>query len=387
MDQDDREDELGGWLRGHELSVDVVAALAVLAVCLGWGVRVGSGQMYALVSIALVLPLALRRRHPAVCLAAVVTVAFLQWVTSREALASFPAHVAVPIAVHAAAAHGSTAVGRTALVAGLVGAVLGGTTWPRPDAAPSEHLLVGGFLAATVVAAWTAGALHRARSLRTTALADRARMLEVERAQRDHIAVLGERRRVARDMHDVVAHALAGVIAQADGARYAGTGHPGALAEIAAHARRALADIRRIVGVLRDDGDVAHAPHPGIADLPFLVETVRSAGPDVRLDVDPRIGDSDPGLSVTVYRIVQEGLTNVVRHARAERVEVTVERRPGALRVEVRDDGPTPLPTGEHTGHGLLGMRERVAAHHGHVALTDLPGGGHLLRAEIPVPS
>ena len=189
--------------------------------CVSFGLFVDAGDGYSLLSVLLVGPLAMRRRRPVVCLVAVSVVALVQWLTVRDGIGAMPADIAVPVAVHAAAAYGPLLAGRFGLVAGLGGAVLGGVAWPQLPVPVSAHVLTGSFLASTVVAAWAIGALQRVRRRQVDTLAERARLLEVEREQRDRIMVLAERTRIAREMHDIVAHSLAGVIAQADGGRYA----------------------------------------------------------------------------------------------------------------------------------------------------------------------
>ncbi len=299
-----------------------------------------------MLAVLLLAPLAVRRRWPAACLVAVAGVALVQWLAVRRT----SRHI-------------------------------------RPT---SPHVLVGAFLASTVVAEWTIGVLQRVRMQQEAGVAERARLLEVEREQRDLLAVQGERRRIARDMHDVVAHALAGVIAQADGARYSGSPEVGAVAldAIGRHARQALTETRRVLGVLRDDaGDPSGAPQPGIADLAALVDDVRALGLDVRFECTVPADELDPGLSVTVYRIVQQGLTNVLKHAGPTLAEVVVTGAARSVVVEVRDEGPVagapvrPVPG----GYGLLGMRERAAAYGGTISSEPL-AGGHVLRAQLPVP-
>jgi signal transduction histidine kinase len=210
--------------------------------------------------------------------------------------------------------------------------------------------------------------------------------------------VLAERTRIAREMHDVVAHSLAVVIAQADGGLYAGTPEAGttALTAIGDHARRALSETRRVLGVLRDGtapsgpsspGGLG-APQPGVDDLPGLVERIRTGGlkVDLKLDLPPG-GSIEPGLSLVAYRIVQEGLTNVMKHAGTGAcTEVVVRWGRRLLEIEVLDDGCGPSSLRPGSGYGVLGMRERVSAYGGTVTLAPRPGGGAALRARVPVP-
>ncbi|MET7280390.1 histidine kinase [Kribbella sp. NPDC005582] len=411
------------WMRSHVLTVDVILAAALLAAATVFGLVVHASGPYFVFSCLLLIPLAVRRRRPVWCLVVIAVAALAQWLSVRGTVGAVPADVAVPLAVHAAAAYGPRWARLVGLLAGLVGAVLGGVEWPRLRDSLVSHLVVGGFLASTVIAAWAVGTMQRVRRS------------QVE-AQRE-LAVLAERARIAREMHDVVAHSLAVVIAQADGGRYAarsvmGAGGGGvgaasgvvggdgdgavvpvvggdgdgavvpvvggdgdgavvpaaangvaaavlALETIGAHARQALGDTRRILGVLRDNPELPVEPAAGLADLPPLVSRVPGATLSVEVD------EVEPGVGLAAYRIVQEGLTNVMKHAGPDaRAEVTVRSTPGGLEVLVADDG---LGPGDGQGFGLLGMRERVAAYGGSVQLTERRAGGTLLRAIIPVAS
>ncbi|GAB3711368.1 hypothetical protein GCM10027598_17430 [Amycolatopsis oliviviridis] len=233
-------ERLDSWLRGHGSLVDALIALLLAASCVLFGLFVLAEAAYFLFSLLLSLPLALRRSHPAVCAALVLGAAGVQWLAIRDDVGALPADLAVPLAVHAAAAYGPRPAGGAALGAGLAGSVLGGLSWPMLPSSATAHLLVGAFLASTVVAAWATGTLRRVRLS--------------HRAQEARLAVLAERARIAHEMHDIVAHSLAVVIAQADGGRYATSPEAGrsALVTIAECARQALSDLRRVLGVLRD---------------------------------------------------------------------------------------------------------------------------------------
>ncbi|MFD9959320.1 sensor histidine kinase [Amycolatopsis sp. NPDC058986] len=385
-------ERVDSWMRGHVLSADAVAALVLAGSSVLLGLQIGAESGYFVLSLLLTVPLALRRRAPVLCAALVSAAAFAQWLTVRDSIGALPADVAVPIAVHAAVAHGPVWAGRLATAAGLLGAALGGWSWPQLPVPVSLHVVLGALLGSTVVAAWAVGVLHRVRRRQLDMLAERARLLEVERDQRARLAVLGERTRIAREMHDVVAHSLAVVIAQADGGRYAAASSPeagrSALETIGEHARQALGEVRRVLGVLRNDSGESVAPQPGAADVRALVDRVRAGGLDVRLSMDLP-APVEPALGLVVYRIVQEGLTNVLKHAgRGARAEVSLRWEDGGLAVDVRDEGGTPLAAaGPGGGYGLAGMRERAGAHGGTVTFGRRPGGGHVLSARIPVPS
>ncbi len=379
-------------MRRHESLVDVGTALALVAGCVLFGAFVEADAGYFLLSLWLLLPLTVRRRHPVPAAAVVLAAALVQWLTVRDSTGALPADVAVPMVIYALAACGPVWGSRIGLVVGLIGAGMGGLAWPQLPVRPLAHVLVAAFLGSTVVAAWAFGTLHRARGKHIAALAERARLLEVEREQRDRIAVMAERTRIAREMHDVVAHSLAVLIAQADGGRYAAANEPAAatttLATIGDYARQALDETRRVLGVLRDGPATVDEPQPGVDDIPALVDRVRAGGLDVRLTLDAPRGPVESGLGLVAFRIVQEGLTNVIKHAgQGVRAEVSVRWRPRRLEIDVLDDGRgTPAATAAGAGHGVLGMRERANAYGGTVTLASRPGGGRVLRARIPVP-
>jgi signal transduction histidine kinase len=225
-------------------------------------------------------------------------------------------------------------------------------------------------------------------------LADARHDVEVEQSQR---AVAEERTRIARELHDVVAHSLSVVIAQADGGRYAGTSDPqaatGALEAIAATGRQALTDMRSLLGVLREDGGQEFAPQPDVAAIDRLVADVQASGLDVDLIVEGAPVAMPAGPQLAAYRIVQESLTNVLKHAGpASRAWVRLHWRPDALEVAVLDDGrgaaaavaeeDGPVPSAP--GHGLLGMRERAELHGGRLTAAPRHGGGFGVQAVLP---
>ncbi|MBX6387877.1 MAG: sensor histidine kinase [Frankia sp.] len=206
-------------------------------------------------------------------------------------------------------------------------------------------------------------------------------------------AARGERVRIARELHDVVAHHLSMISVQADAARLTTPGMPdlGArrLAAIGDTARAALTEMRRLVGVLREDAPESESrlPQPGLAELTALVDEARAAtGSSMRLIVSGPVAALDPGVQLTTYRIVQEALTNARRHAPGAAVDVVLHYDVDTLRVRVRDNGPAgagPATPGR-TGHGLVGMRERVAMLGGTLHAGPAPGCGFLVEADLP---
>ncbi|MFI6573274.1 sensor histidine kinase [Nocardia fluminea] len=386
------DDGLVRWWRAHPVAADAVTAFALLGVCVLMGLLVHGGVVYFGLTVALLVPLIWRRRWPSATAVAVAAAAGVQWLTVRDTTGALPADLAVPVVVYTVAAHGSRNAGRLTLLAGLGGAMLGGWSWPQLPMPAVAHLLVGSALAGTVAAAWLGGAWQRSRHSEFAALAAHAALLEREGEQRTRLAVLEERTRIARDLHDILAHSLAVIIAQSDGGRYAARAEPDraidALRAIGDHGRAALADTRRAIGVLREDthGEPNPAPTPGIAELTDLTDDLRVAGLSVNLSTDLPADPLDTGLGLLVYRIVQEGLTNVVKHAGpTARAEVSVRTDARWLRVEVTDDGRAGLLSGSPGGFGLIGMRERVESYGGTVTLAHRDDGGHLLAAVIPL--
>jgi signal transduction histidine kinase len=216
-------------------------------------------------------------------------------------------------------------------------------------------------------------------------------------------ALAEERLRIAQELHDVVAHSMSVIAVQAGVGAHVLADRPeqarAALDAISATSRGTLTEMRRLLGVLRDDeGERSHAPAPGLADLPRLVEDVHAAGVPVELTVTGSADCVAAGVELSVYRVVQEALTNVIKHAGStSRVDVTVRHLPGSLEVEVVDDGrgaaSSPADGGrgsgstndsEGSGHGLAGMRERVEVWGGDLTVGPVPGGGYRVRATLP---
>jgi signal transduction histidine kinase len=233
------------------------------------------------------------------------------------------------------------------------------------------------------------GRWARERREREQASRERAERIDAERELRVRAAALGERARLAREIHDVVAHSVSVMVIQAAGARAVMDGEPdrasAALSSVERAGREALAEMRRLLGVLGDGERLrALAPQPGVEDLAELVRAACAAGlpASIRVEGEPVIVPA--GLSLCAYRVVQEALTNSIKHAGPARAEVAVRWRPDVLELEIADDGPGPVrsPRG---GHGLMGMRERTALHGGSVSTGPRPGGGFAVCARIPL--
>ncbi|WP_019058624.1 sensor histidine kinase [Streptomyces prunicolor] len=249
--------------------------------------------------------------------------------------------------------------------------------------------IVAVLVATLASAAAATGIAHHARS---TALAHSATEQAFADTLLEH-AARGERARIARELHDVVAHHISMIAVQAETARLTTPGLPaeGAtrLLAIGDTARTALTEMRRLLGVLREDADtgVQRRPQPGLAQLIDLVDESRdAAGSRTRLIVSGHVTSLDPGIEVTAYRIVQEALTNARRHAPGAAVDVELRYGDEDLAVRVRDNGPGPVAAGL-SGHGLLGMRERAATVGGTLRTGPAPGGGFVVEARLPVKS
>jgi len=244
-----------------------------------------------------------------------------------------------------------------------------------------------------ILAFWLLGVFIRARR-EAASLAERNAALQRQTER----AVAAEQARIARELHDIVAHHLSVVVLQAAGARASGRPAAASLEKIEHSGRQALTELRRLLGVLREPGEPGEpggetglAPQPGVGELAALAESVREAGLPVRLVIDGDQGKLPAAVDVSAYRIVQEALTNVLKHAGPAHAEVTVCCADGALTIEVTDDGAgaaaaSSQPAGSLAGgQGLVGMRERAAIFGGELLAGPRPGGGYAVRARLPL--
>jgi signal transduction histidine kinase len=239
--------------------------------------------------------------------------------------------------------------------------------------------------------AWLAGFALRDRADRSDAAEERALRAERERESAARVAVAEERARMARELHDVVAHAVSVMVLQVGAVRHRmppNSEESEALKNVEQAGRTALTEMRRMLGALRQGDDLLElTPGPGLDDLPTLAGDVRAAGLDVRLHREGEPVDLPRSLDLSAYRIVQEGLTNALKHSGGRRADVTVEFASGQLRLEVRDDGPGGFAQTDGLGHGLIGIGERVKAYGGEMSAFVPTSGGFVLRASLPLES
>lgn len=366
--------------------IDRVLA-AVLAVAVSLEVALTSSfedrvGVWLPAGLVMALAIAWRRRHP-------LAVAVL--VTGADGVAGFlsgpPTSVAIVVAWIAALYGLAVWASRAAFVAGTVWTV--GTivlVGQSPEASPEETQV---WLVATVVALPLVRLVVRRRELRAEDLLRRAELLEREQELRAREAAVEERARIARELHDIVGHSVSVMVVQAGAERRVLP--PGldstrdALVQIEQTGRQALAEMRRLLGMLRRrDEPPELAPPPGLARLETLVDGVREAGLPVELRSEGDPVPLPPGLDLTAYRIVQEGLTNILKHAGRARAQVLLRYEERELQIEIADDGAGPSAS-DLDGHGLAGIRERVLLHGGDFEARARNGRGFTVRVRLPL--
>ncbi len=329
------------------------------------------------------LPLAFRRRAPVPVWAVVGVMTAVYGVAD---LHDPPIFFGAVVAIYTVASRTSR---RTSYVAGAITAVAALAAM----AAPGDTALIEiAFNYAVLGTAWILGDSVRVHRAYTVELERRAAALERERQDEARRAAAAERVRIARELHDVVAHHVSVIALQSQAAEVLLPADPEraaeAVGEIGVTARNALTELRRLLGALRQDDDevAARAPQPHVADLEPLVQSVRDAGLTVSCTVEGEPRPLPPGVDLSAYRIVQEALTNVLKHARATRADVVVRYGAEHLLIRVVDDG-TGGSGGNGQGHGLIGMRERVALFGGELSTGPRPGGGFTVEARLPLPA
>jgi signal transduction histidine kinase len=340
-----------------------------------------------LVPAALCAPWLWRRTHPVAALAVMLVAALLQTTAGIEPLV---ADVMLPLGLLAVARRHTWEVSLPATALVVCWALV--SFLPRLT---DLSLTVGdvGAFAVLCVAAWLAGTLRRTRAAYVRGLHERIAQAEREQAQRERLAAAAERTRIARELHDIVSHHLGAIGLLSDGAAATVSDDPERAASVMRTvrdtSRTAMAEMRSMLSVLRDEDASTDLPAPALADVPTLVADARRTGLPVVLEVTGDLEDVAPGAGLTVYRVVQEALTNARRHAGPDltRVRVRVEASPEALEVRVDDDGrgrpgPGTAPVG--SGLGLVGMRERVHALGGTLHVGPAEHQGFAVHARVP---
>lgn len=353
----------------------------------------------------LVAALLVQHRWPAQALAVCVAGGFVHLAVLGAPVR--PLDFAVPITLYTLAAHTRSrwlpiAGLGTALVAVFLGTLIRQARLMDPvpfevSGTPAQPLQGGIFevfaiafpAAAILVAAFALGDSARNRRAHLGTLEQRAADMERERRQREELAAATERGRLAREMHDVVAHGLSVIVMQAQGGTAMLRQNPDLAAEALEHitvtGRAAMADMRSLLGLAKSGPRLA--PQPGVADLPALVDRIRAAGTSVVLDIDGQPSPLPTAVDLSAYRIAQEALTNIIKHAGpGAQAKVRLAFPPGRLELDITDDGVGPGAQDE-TGHGLRGMAERVAALGGEMSSGPGDAGGFRVRVSLPVPA
>jgi signal transduction histidine kinase len=373
------------WVRRHPLAVDgplAAGLLALQALKGNWAVGIP-------VSLLVAGSVLVRRKHPTVAFAIALATA-----TVAAALGSVHAVIAVPavlVLLYTLAAYRPRRISLRGLLVCLAAIAVAIISLNRPVAS-ARTAWEAIELSVPAVSVWLFGDSIAYRRAHNAWLEDRARRAETERDARAQLAAAAERSRIAREMHDIIAHNLAVIVGLADGGRYAAARSPErssqALGAIASTGREALGELRRLLGVLTEDDDRAAdlAPQPGLTDLEALLDRVRAAGLPVRAVMQGDPGGLSEGQQLTVYRIVQEALTNTLKHAGpAATAEVILGYAGGAVDVQVTDTGlGAEAGSSDGDGQGLHGMRERAAVYDGTLHAGPGARGGWRVEAHLP---
>jgi signal transduction histidine kinase len=379
--------------RPSPLLVDVVIALGLTFFIEAAGIGLlwedasfNGSELSAATALLITLPLLWRRRYPLTVFSVVffgLVVTFTGGVTAHAAIvwASVLALIVAAYSVGIYSRFSRLSLGLLAGIATLIFVVFGGALPAPPDLfVPYVVLLLP----------WLMGHALRSRELRAEALQERARRLEQEQAFASQRARDEERARIARELHDVVAHTVSVMVVQAGAARRVVESAPEqateALSAVETTGREAMAELRSLLGVLTPDEEEAPLmPQPGVAQLPALVQRVSDAGLPAELQVTGKPRTLAPDVDLTVYRIVQEALTNALKYAGPVRTEVALDYRDDSLKVEVLDEGGKPDGLPRAPGRGLAGMRDRVALYGGTLEAGPRMGRGYAVRAWLPL--
>ena len=377
-------------VRDRHFAYDLTLCALVTVLALGYTLAVGETAL-GLASLVITLPLLVRRTYPAAALA--VMTAGCLFALAVSSVPSAAGIVSVPVLVYALARWSGRTLARLAWAVAVVGSFLGPARWALREFADVTVFMVSVVACFAVVsAAHVVGRKLResedSASRQERSEAERVRLLESEQEQRARAATVDERNRIARELHDIVAHSLSVIVVQAEGGRAVAGRHPERAGEvlgtIAETGREALTETRRILGVLREgrEGSGAeYGPQPGLADVADLVRRTSEQAELTTFGTPPALA---PAVGLTAYRVIQESLTNVLKHAGPDaRARVVLACTADAVEIEVTDDGRTAtVPDGQ--GHGLRGMAERVSLHDGELTAGPGPLGGFVVRARIP---
>ncbi|HEY8371337.1 MAG TPA: sensor histidine kinase [Pseudonocardiaceae bacterium] len=379
------------WLRRHPVVGDTLLTLLLLMPDLAaskemYGAGAVSEGAYLLGGLMMLGPLVIRRRRPVLAAYLVLLGGVFTLVTHHEYSLRFSA-IALGVMLYTLLAYSSRSVAALYAVWLFVGTL----AWA--SVVPGFHPIVVIFPTMIFVVFWLSGEFVGARRAYHAEVEQRLRLLEHERDQKAKIAVVEERNRIARELHDVVAHAVSVMVVQADGASYALKTDPElaaqALNTISDTGRKALAEMRRLLGVLRSDTDIRgeRAPQPDVSRLGDLAEEMRKVGLPVRVHMQGDLSDLPTAVGLSLYRIAQEALTNTLKHAGpGASADVSVQRRDDRVELLVQDDGlGVQTPDLASGGNGLIGMRERVSVYGGTLEAGPRPGGGWQVRAVIPL--
>jgi len=373
------------WLRRHQILVDSVLAAVLFLISLDQ--MIISPWPEAPAALLMIVPVAFRRRAPVWAFGIAVAGGALQ-VTGGHPVAS---DLAILVLLYTVAAYRTRRESVVALLICLGGSALAVLVWAPVHGVTFlwQLIFVAALSGGSALTAWVLGDSMRYRRAYYAELEDKAARLEAERHAQAKVAAAAERARIARELHDVVAHHVSVMVVQADGAGYALRSDPeraaAALKAISCTGRQALTEMRRLLGVLRSAGDQAQlAPMPGLGELRELLDQAREAGLEVSYTLTGMPTELPEGAELAAYRVVQESLTNTRKHAGlAATAAVTLRYEPGGLIVEVTDNGMA-SPAGDTGGHGLAGMRERIAMYGGTVEAGPLAGGGFGVVATLP---
>ncbi len=388
------------WIRSHPQMADAALAVALVgAAYVSFGVtadlfrdpahpRPGTAEN-SLGLAFVILPLALRRRAPLSMLLLSITAYVVYAVALGPLVEGSISVVALSLAVYSAAAHGRAPLRNWACGAGLL-AIVGLQIFDNQLDLPLDLRLLGVVINVVLFCAlWSLGAALSAGRQRARDLLQRTVELEHEREENARRAVFDERVRIARELHDVVAHHVSMMGVQAGAARVVLARDPAmardALSSVEASSRQAVTELHRLLGVLRQAGDPDDlGPQPGLGQLQRLAASMSGSDLVVEVCVDGDERPVGPTVDVSAYRIVQEALTNTLKHAGASRADVYLRYGPDELEIEVVDDGAgDAAPSSKPGGLGLIGMRERAALHGGRLTAGPLAGGGYAVHARL----